>query len=98
MSKKTSMKPIAAAIGTAFVLGGAATPASADTNPFGMTDLNSGYQQLAGAHEGKCGEGKCGGKKATEAKCGEGKCGAKKKAVKKGTEAKCGEGKCGGKK
>ena len=96
MSKKTSMKPIAAAIGTAFVLGVAATPASADANPFGMTDLNNGYQQIAGAHEGKCGEGKCGGKpKAKEAKCGEGKCGAKGKAKKEG---KCGEGKCGGKK
>ena len=29
------------------------------------------------AHEGKCGEAKCGGKKAAEGKCGEGKCGAK---------------------
>ena len=91
MSKKT-LKPIAAAIGTAFVLGVAATPASADANPFGMTDLNSGYQQVA---EGKCGEGKCGAKDKAkkEGKCGEGKCGGDKKK-----EAKCGEGKCGGKK
>jgi len=94
MSKK--MTPIAAAIGTAFALSLATAPVSADTaNPFGMTDLNSGYQQLAGAHEGKCGEGKCGAKKKAkkEGKCGEGKCGGAK-----ATEAKCGEGKCGAKK
>jgi len=89
MSKK--MTPIAAAIGTAFALSLATAPVSADTaNPFGMSDLTSGYQQVA---EGKCGEGKCGGSKKKEAKCGEGKCGAKKKAKKEG---KCGEGKCGG--
>jgi len=105
MSKK--MTPIAAAIGTAFALSLATAPVSADTaNPFGMSDLTSGYQQVA---EGKCGEGKCGGAKKKEAKCGEGKCGAKKKAKKEGKcgegkcggakkkEAKCGEGKCGGK-
>ena len=75
MSKKTT---IAAAVGSAFALSLAAAPVSADTaNPFGMSDIGSGYQQIAGAHEGKCGEGKCGGKK-TEAKCGEGKCGGKK--------------------
>ena len=51
--------------------------ASADTNPFGMQNLEGGYMQVA---EGKCGEGKCGeGKKADkEGKCGEGKCGGKK--------------------
>ncbi len=54
--------------------------------------------------EGKCGEGKCGGKKKMkkkDGKCGEGKCGASKKKGMK--EGKCGgskknmkEGKCGG--
>jgi len=98
MSKK--MTPIAAALGAAFAMSLAASPASAATaNPFGMSDLSNGYQQIAGAHkDGKCGEGKCGGSKAKEAKCGEGKCGAKSKAKKNGTEAKCGEGKCGGSK
>lgn len=57
------------------------------------------------AHEGACGEGKCGasaGKKASakagEGKCGEGKCGASaKKSHAKAAEGKCGEGKCGSK-
>ncbi len=93
MSKKNSMKPIAAAIGTAVVASLAAMPvAQADASPFGMTDLGSGYQV---AMEGKCGEGKCGGSKAKagEGKCGEGKCGGSKA---KAGEGKCGEGKCGG--
>ncbi|MGD8514632.1 MAG: hypothetical protein PVF52_03390 [Granulosicoccaceae bacterium] len=88
MSKKTTMKPLAAALGTAFALGVAATPAAADNaNPFGMTDLSHGYQQIA--------EAKCGGQKADKMQAEEGKCGAQQKAEKKGTEAKCGEGKCG---
>ena len=108
MSKKTTMKPLAAAIGTAFVLGVAATPASAAENPFGMSDLGSGYQVAA---EGKCGEGKCGNKKEKkemEGKCGEGKCGGAKEmeknmegkcgGAKSKKEGKCGEGKCGGNK
>lgn len=105
MSKK--MTPIAAALGAAFAMSIAAAPVSADTaNPFGMSDLTSGYQQVA---EGKCGEGKCGAKKKAkkEGKCGEGKCGEGKKSDAKEMEgkcgakkkeAKCGEGKCGGKK
>ncbi|HEY5734241.1 MAG TPA: hypothetical protein VIU36_05715, partial [Gammaproteobacteria bacterium] len=99
MSKKSSMKPLAAAIGTAVIASLAAMPvAQADASPFGMTDLGSGYQV---AQQGKCGgmkpssEGKCGGAKpaAAEGKCGEGKCGGAKPAA---TEGKCGEGKCGG--
>jgi len=103
MYKKSSIKPLAAAIGTAVLTSLAAMPvAQADASPFGMTDLGSGYQV---AQEGKCGEGKCGGaakKPAAEGKCGEGKCGgAAKKPV---SEGKCGgaakkpvsEGKCGG--
>jgi len=100
MSKK--MTPIAAALGAAFAMSLAAAPVSAATaNPFSVTDLSSGYQQVADAHkDGKCGEGKCGAKDkakkhGTEAKCGEGKCGGDK-AKAKAKEAKCGEGKCGG--
>ena len=98
MSKKSSMNPIAAAIGTAVIASLAAVPvAQADASPFGMTDLGSGYQ-VASNHmkEGKCGEGKCGGAKpkaSSEGKCGEGKCGGAKP---KASEGKCGEGKCGG--
>ena len=108
MSKKT-MKPVVAAVGAAFagsmMLAGAANAAE---NPFGVTELNGGYMQIASSHEGKCGAGKCGAGKAEEAKCGagkkaeEGKCGAGKcGAGKKAEEGKCGaapkpaEGKCG---
>ena len=80
MSQKTTLKPLAIALGTAFVTTLAATPvANAADNPFAMTNLSGGYM-VAGSHEGKCGEGKCGASKAAEAKCGgnmakEAKCG-----------------------
>ena len=95
MSEKSFMtKPVAAAVGVAFVSSMAAsTTAMAAENPFEATDLDNGYM-LAGkdkAKEGKCGEGKCGADKAAEGTCGEGKA----------KEGKCGgekaeEGKCGG--
>ena len=96
-------KSLSVAMGATFLTAMAASPiASADTNPFGMQNLESGYLQVA---EGKCGEGKekakeakCGGEKAKEAKCGEGKCGeGMENKSEKAKEAKCGEGKCGGK-
>ncbi len=72
------LKPIAAAVGTAFVASLAtASIAYADTNPFEATALETGYGiQLASSHagEGKCGEAKCGEDKAE----GEGKCGENK--------------------
>ena len=75
---------------TASMITGTALAKEAD---FGFKNLEKGYEnQLASSHEGKCGEGKCGGnKKSSEGKCGgkkeaEGKCGGKKEA----------EGKCGG--
>jgi uncharacterized low-complexity protein len=101
MADKTLItKPVAAALGVAFVSSLAvSTSAVADDNPFAMADLDSGYL-LADSHEGeegKCGEGKC-GEKGEEGSCGEkgeeGSCGEK------GEEGKCGEkgeeGKCGG--
>ena len=94
--KKTMKKSLSTAAGITFVATMSASPvANADTNPFGMQNLEGGYMQVA---EGKCGEGKCGGKKAKEAKCGEGKCGEGKcgEGKKAGKEGKCGEGKCGG--
>ncbi len=93
MSKKTTLKPIAAALGTTFVVSLAASPiANAAENPFSMNQFDSGYMVA----EGNCGEGKCGDKKEGEGSCGdkkdaEGSCGEKK------AEGKCGEGKCGDK-
>ncbi|MCP5413297.1 MAG: hypothetical protein H6961_01555 [Chromatiaceae bacterium] len=98
MSKK-SLKPVVAAIGAAFagsmLLAGTA---GAVGNPFGLSELNGGYAQIADSKmEGKCGgskaampEGKCGGSKAAMP---EGKCGGSKAAM---PEGKCGTGKCGG--
>ena len=91
-------KPVSIAIGAAFAAAMSASPVvNADTNPFGMQSLDSGYLQVA---EGKCGEGKCGGAKKKEGKCGEGKkkegkCGEGKCGESKKKEGKCGEGKCG---
>ena len=93
MTPKTSKKSLSIAVGTALGASLALSPmATADTNPFGMTELPGGYMQVAGKHrEGGCGEGKCGGDKSHEGKCGEGKCGGDKSG-----EGSCGEGKCGG--
>jgi uncharacterized low-complexity protein len=60
MADKTIItKPIAAAVGIAFVSSLAASTAVADVDdPFGLAELDSGYM-LAGEHggeEGKCGE------------------------------------------
>jgi uncharacterized low-complexity protein len=107
MSKSNPLKPVSLALGTAFALSLGSGVASADQNPFAMTELSSGYM-VADKHEGKCGEGKCGGEKtqeqmkekAMEGKCGEGKCGGEKtqeQMKEKAMEGKCGEGKCGDK-
>jgi len=81
--KKMTTFAASAAIAASF----AATGANASDNPFGMQELNTGYEVAMSTSEGLCGEGKCG-----EGKCGEGKCGGDK-----AKEAKCGEGKCGAK-
>ncbi len=105
--KNTMKKSLSVALSSTFIAAMAASPvANADTHPFGMQNLNSGYMQLA---EGKCGEGKMKKEKTKEAKCGEshkkemeGKCGGEKKKMememKMKKDGKCGEGKCGGKK
>jgi len=110
MTKKSNLKPVAAVVGAALVGSlSAVGAANAADNPFGASQLQSGYMQLASSHEG--GEGKCGGeKKEGEGKCGgekaagEGKCGegmmkegeGKCGEGKEMKEGKCGEGKCGG--
>ena len=94
MSKKSHIKPLSIALGTAFAASMAASnvaTAAEGANPFAMNELSSGYMQVAEkGMEGKCGEGKCGGSKTST----EGK-GVDSKTT---TEGKCGEGKCGGKK
>ena len=94
---KMTLKPIAAALGTTFVVSLAASPVTqAAENPFAMNELSSGYMTVA---EGNCGENK--GMKDMEGNCGEnkgmkekeGNCGENKGM--KEMEGKCGEGKCG---
>lgn len=111
--------PLAIAVGTSLFSGMVATSVQAETftpsdsNPFAMTELFSGYMQLAAADsdeksakkmkEGACGEGKCGAGMMPEGaleKTSEGKCAGnkpKEKDKKGDMEGKCGEGKCGDK-
>ena len=75
-----SKKPLAAALGAAFLATSISPLLSAEVNPFSAQQLSGGYDLASyGSHdgEGKCGEGKCGeGEKSEgEGKCGEGKCG-----------------------
>jgi len=112
MKSINSRKALLATLGTVMVSGAmVSTNAQAEANPFGMTELSSGYMQVA---EGSCGEGKCGNMKKAkeEGSCGEGMKGKDKKKAKgegscgegmKGKDKKkakgegsCGEGKCGG--
>ena len=93
--KKTMKKSLSIALGTTFAAAMSASPvANADTNPFGMQNLESGYMQVA---EGKCGEGKCGEGMMKKEQAKEGKCGEAEGKMKKeqAKEGKCGEGKCG---
>ena len=89
--KLSSLNSVAAVLTVSLAT---AAHAQTVTNPFMAQPLSTIV--VADNHEGKCGEGKCGGMKETakEGKCGEGKCGSKMKSHKEG---KCGEGKCGGK-
>ncbi len=94
-------------VGTSIAAGIGATAVSADSNPFEVSELSSGYMNVAEADmadvveegvkkmkDGVCGEGKCGGKMSGAAeKTEEGKC-----AGKMGDASKTAEGKCGDKK
>ncbi len=87
MSKKHSLKPVVAMLGSAYIASLAfSSVANAETNPFSANDLTTGYMVA----EGKCGEGM----KKAEGKCGEG---MKKAEGKCGEGMKKAEGKCGGK-
>lgn len=92
--KKISKTPLAAAMGVAFISTMTATAASAEANPFGMTELANGYMQVAEA--GKSGEMACGANMGGMAKpkTPEGACAGQKTApapVSKGSEGKCGD-------
>lgn len=65
--------------------------ASADDAKKNEQGDKSSTEQKKADHEGKCGEGKCGGSKDDMKKNMEGQCGGKKAEQ----EGKCGEGKCG---
>ena len=87
-------KPLAAALGAAFLASSIAPMASAAVNPFSAQQLSGGYDlpNFDKHEEGSCGEkggeGSC-GEKGEEGSCGE-----------KGGEGSCGEkgeeGSCGG--
>lgn len=100
--KKMNKTPLAAAMGAALISSFAATVVNAQANPFTMTELSSGYMQLAemkcGASMGmpepkKAAEGACAGSK-TSATAGkaEGSCGDMMKdgKMKPGMEKSCG--------
>ena len=93
--KKTA---IATALGAVVIGSLASISVQANTSPFSVHSLESGY--MLSAEEGKCGGDKTekAAKTMKEGKCGEGKCGGDKaeKAAKAMKEGKCGEGKCGG--
>ena len=103
MGKKFSKKPLGMGLGTVVAASFSIAPmANAEQNPFELTDLSSGYTELAekgeAADEANCGiEGYCGG-----SRCGEGKCGGQESSSdekpKETPEMKCGEGTCGGSK
>jgi uncharacterized low-complexity protein len=97
MSDKTTLKPLAIAMGAAFATSLAGTGvATAGENPFAMSDLSGGY--MIADNNAKGMEGNCGGRMKT----GEGMGGEMMKSgddaggkMMKSEEGKCGEGKCG---
>jgi uncharacterized low-complexity protein len=99
--KKINKTPLAVAMGAAFISTFAATPANAEANPFGMTELSGGYMQVAEAAAAKTGEMACGAAMGgmEKSKAPEGACAAAKKPAaattivpaKKATEGSCGD-------
>lgn len=100
MSKKFQKKPLILSLGAAVATTLAAVPiVNAETNPFSMNELSSGYMQVAqdqtdtmemkgDKKDMQCGAGKCGANKG--GKDAEGNCAGDKKA-----DGSCGAGKCG---
>lgn len=109
--KKINKTPLAAAMGAALISTFAAMPANAETSPFAMTEMSSGYMQLAemkcgasmaGMAKPKAAEGACAGGSDASKKA-DGSCGSMMKdgKMKPGMEKSCGammkgkEGACG---
>lgn len=91
---KKMNKALAVAVGSTLISGlsSVAVAESEVQNGFQMTELSSGYMQLAAADAATAGKDSNAKAKATEGKCA----GAKPiSAAPKATEGKCGEGKCG---
>jgi len=99
---KINKTPLAAAMGAAVISTFAATAANAEANPFGMTELSSGYMQVAEADVSKkTAEMACGASMGGMAKpkTPEGACAGSKKpaaaASTATTATKATEGSCG---
>lgn len=92
--KKIHKTPFAIAMG-ASLLPLAANVAQAETNPFALSDLGSGYMQTAEAKPEAAGSSKM-----KDGACGEGKCGAAmmKQGSGAASDKKAMEGKCAGNK
>lgn len=98
--KKINKSPLAAAMGAALISTLAASPANAESNPFGLSELSSGYMQVAEA-EMACGANM----DMTKSKAPEGACAGKPTkaadkpaaaaTAKPAAEGSCGEGMCG---
>ncbi|NJA07263.1 MULTISPECIES: hypothetical protein [Methylomonas] len=107
--KKIHKTPFAIAIGASLLPTLGMNAAQAESNPFALTDLGSGYMLTAEAKpdaaadkmkDGSCGEGKCGAammKKTPDKTATEGKCAGNKPAASgdKAAEGKKMEGNCG---
>ncbi len=89
-------RPLAAAVGAAFIASAAMVPLAAATeNPFQAAELSSGYQVADHHAEGKCGEGRCGEDKKDKKDKDKYKDKDREKKADKDKEGKCGEGRCG---
>ena len=93
--KKMNKTPLAAAMGAALISTFAVTTVNAEVNPFGMTELSTGYMQVAEANTtAKPAEMACGASmNMAKPKTPEGACaGAKNHAPStKATEGSCGD-------
>ena len=89
--KKINKTPFAIAIGASLLPALAGNVAQADSNPFALSELSSGYMLTAEAAKTDAGADKM-----KDGACGEGKCGA---SMKKAPDTKAAtEGKCAGNK